>query len=140
MEFKANHEKDTNMNTSSSTEGNDNSHKNKDTVYKRTTVNRLFHHKDTNNKRVVTIYYEYDREKFILKYGACIFSFDENDKSFSGKMRYKNTKTAENRYEKNPVILENIKDEFNSVRKFHKYIRSLVHKKGVKGKDNKVNE
>lgn len=79
--------------------------------------------------RIVTVTYEFDRNKKELKYGACIYKEDGTD-FFSKK---KHRETADSRLKVRPVIIDNIEDS-GKMEEFHVRIRDLVRKHGVRGK------
>lgn len=80
-------------------------------------------------KRIVTVYYKYNRQKNVLKYGASIYVLDESYNHFDRK---KHVESAMGRFNKNPVVVNDVTDDSN-IAKFNRKIRRLVHRYGVKG-------
>lgn len=97
-------------------------------------VSRVFRCYEQKGKtpRIVTISYEYDRNKKTIKYGASIYRQDEKDTDTFSKKGH--LQTAIGRMERRPVIVEAIDDTGNLVQ-FNKMIRRLVTKYGVCGKE-----
>lgn len=109
--------------------------KNKPSVKKemKPVVSRTVTVKETSGKfkRNILIKYEYNRDNKTLKYGAVISKMSlDNSVKYD---RESHLKTAEKRFEKQPVTLENFTDE-GSNRMFNEKIRAQLHKYGVKSK------
>lgn len=78
-----------------------------------------------NTRRVGTIMYEYNRETRTLRYGASIFRTSaDKPEPF---VRANHLKTAANRFEKHPVIVENFADD-STLRDFNERLRQLLFK------------
>lgn len=105
-------------------------------------VQRMFYIDQRNERifRIIAICYEYNRKSKTLKYGASIFyetkKPEEKFRNFNLKSIRSNIRTtAQTRFEKNPVVINNISDDQN-LNVFHLKIRNLLHKNSVKNRNN----
>lgn len=98
---------------------------------------KRFIHRIEKNKyveRIITIYYEYDRQTKRLKYGATIFKKDANTtKEVFNKKEH--NKTALNRCQKKPIIIDNFEDVNGNLKNFEDKIRKMLYQYGVKSKN-----
>ncbi len=96
-------------------------------------VNRTFRCYETRGgtPRIVTVTYEYNRDKKLLKYGASIYK-QEGKKTERPFSKFGHRSTALGRLARRPVIVESINDSGN-ITEFNKMIRKLVSKNGVCG-------
>jgi len=77
---------------------------------------------DPSSKRLVTVYYEYDRETKTLTYGCSVFKKSKPSDSFNHKAH--NT-TALGRFKVRPVVLTNVEDN-GTLDEFHTKLRELI--------------
>ncbi len=100
---------------------------------RKSVVQRCFHrktHSGNKNKRV-TIFYEYDRDNKILKYGAVVVIRDKTTKKKDIK-DFENS--AKKRFMRAPVVVRNFKDT-GDMQDMHDQIRKLLFTHGCKSKN-----
>ena len=94
-------------------------------------VQRCFHKREISNgvSKRVTIYYEYDRDNKVLKYGAVVVHLT---KEMKGKNLKEFEDAAKKRFIRDPVIIRNFADN-GSLTDFQESVRSLLFNFGCKG-------
>lgn len=93
-------------------------------------VERLFHFHDPNGKRVVTVYYNYNRDTKTLNLGSCFFRKEKDSEMFTRRVRRNNTHTAQERFRKHPITFTNVVDDADNLEEFHKKIRDMIFEHG----------
>lgn len=96
------------------------------------TVQRCFHRSTKSNgmTKRVTVFYEYNRDKQVLKYGAVI-----TPKCKNGNKKVNPSESeasAKKRFQRDPVVKYSFKDGTSSVKDFEDSIRKLLYKNGCK--------
>ena len=84
--------------------------------------------------KIPVVYYEYDRDTRILKYGAAMFTVDKKDEKLN---RDALVSTAKARFEKRPVIVENFDDD-KSLQEFHERLKQQIGANPPKVKGKKI--
>lgn len=99
----------------------------------KTTITRVFRRKETNSKmrRVVTVKYQYDKEKQTLTYAASVWKTPRN--SGEKYLAANHLQTVEKRFTKHPIVLENFTPE-DKLFDFHQKVRKQLFKHGCKVK------
>jgi hypothetical protein len=96
------------------------------------TVQRCFHRSTKSNgmTKRVTVFYEYNRDKQVLKYGAVL---TPKCKHGNKKVNTKESEeAAKKRFQRDPVVKRGFKDTTLSVKDFEDSIRKLLYKNGCK--------
>ena len=104
---------------------------------KKQIVQNLFRYHERTKRtgeltRTFTIQYEYNRDTKTLKYGAAIFRPDAKVDRLDGSAH---NQTAKRRFEKKPVVVENVEDT-GTLKDFQYKIRNLIHTYGVSSSSN----
>jgi len=99
----------------------------------RPVVAGLYHFKEQSKttQRVVTVQYKYDRKNNQLSYGAVIWKDSPDSKSKYDRKAH--NQTANERFTKYPVVVDNFQDDGN-LTDFQKNVRKQVYRYGVRNR------
>ena len=90
-----------------------------------------FREKAGGKLRIGTIYYEYNRATKTIRYGASIFRNDTD--TAAGFNRDQHVVTAQGRFKKHPVVVENFSDN-TTLKDFNYRLRQLLFQHGCRSK------